>query len=176
MDIRTGYSVPLGKLQKDTSLSDVFSGQVPIMLDIGGKLIPELFLGGYLGLGFGGAAKDNCASCAAVGLHLGIEAQYHILPGGQVNPWLGYGLGFESAALSDGSTSVGWGGFQFARFMGGADFRINRVFGVGPFVDLSMGTYTKVNVDTGSTTTKGDITETALHEWLTFGVRFVFFP
>jgi len=178
MDIRTGYSVPLGKVQKDLKMSDVFSGQVPIMVDIGGKPIPELFIGGYLGLGFGstGGKEDNCPSCAAVGLHLGVQAQYHILPAGQVNPWIGYGLGFESAALANDNASIGWGGFQFARFMGGADFRIDRVFGVGPFVDLSMGTYTKMSIESGNLTSKEDVTDTAMHQWLTFGVRFVFFP
>jgi hypothetical protein len=71
---------------------------------------------------------------------------------------------------------MGWGGFQFARFMGGADFRISRVFGVGPFVDLSMATYTRQTTEIDGVSVKADITESAVHEWLTFGVRFVFFP
>ena len=178
MAIRTGYSVPLGKVRQGANMSDTVSGQVPILLDIGGKLIPELFLGGYLGLAFGGPAglsKDQCPNCSAAGIHVGIEAQYHILPAGSVNPWIGYGLGFESLALTD-NASVGWGGFQFARFMGGADFRINRIFGVGPFVDLAMGTYSKQSTEIGGVTANEDISETAVHQWLTFGVRFVFFP
>jgi hypothetical protein len=179
MDIRTGYSVPMGKLRKDVDLSDAFGGQVPIMLDIGGKVIPELFIGGYLGLALGGAGgrmKEQCPNCSAAGFHIGVEAQYHILPAGKVNPWIGYGIGIESGAVGDGSKSVAWGGFQFARLMGGADFRINRVFGVGPFVDLAMGSYSTENIDTGTVSSKTDIAESAVHSWLTFGVRFVFFP
>ena len=178
MAIRTGYSVPFGKVRTGANMSDTVSGQVPILLDIGGKLIPELFLGGYLGLAFGGAAgtsKDLCPNCTAAALHLGIEAQYHFLPRGSVNPWLGYGLGFESLALAD-DASIGWGGFQFARLMAGVDFRINRIFGVGPFADLAMGTYSKQNTEIRGVTINEDIGETAMHQWLTFGVRFVFFP
>jgi len=182
MDIRTGYSLPMGKVQSGptggvgvgSNMSDWFGGQVPFIVDIGGKVIPELFIGGYFGLGIGGAGgqlKDNCPNCNSVGLHFGAEVQYHILPAGFVNPWIGYGLGFESSAVGD-SSSIGFGGFEFARFMGGADFRINRVFGVGPFVDLSMATYSTVS--DGDTSVS--IPETATHEWLTLGVRFVFFP
>lgn len=180
MDIRTGYSVPMGSAQANVDLSNMVSGQVPIFVDIGAKLIPQLFIGGYFGLGIGGAggtSKDACNAngwdCSAVTVHIGVEAQYHILPAGFVNPWVGYGLGYESLGLATSkngvtnSTSVG--GFEFARFMGGADFRVSRVFGVGPFVDLSMATYSSGS--NGAT-----IQNTATHEWLTLGARFVFFP
>jgi hypothetical protein len=183
MDIRTGYSVPMGKLAEGQKLSDTTSGQVPIIVDIGAKVIPELFVGGYLGLGFGGAGgatanscDANGVDCVSVSLSLGIEAQYHILPAGQVNPWIGYGLGYQSLAMgaSKGgvSSSISYGGFEFARLMGGVDFRVSRVFGVGPFVDLSMASYGRIsNGDTSI-----DIPETAMHQWLTLGARFVFFP
>jgi hypothetical protein len=190
MDLRTGYSIPLGTavsspIVSDASslkMSDLASGQVPFIIDIGAKVIPELFLGGYFGLGFGGeagavkaACDANGGGCVSVSIHLGVEAQYHILPGGSANPWLGYGIGFESLAVSQGgsgSDSIGLGGFEFARFMGGVDFRVNRVFGVGPFVDLSLGRYSTVSANSVST----DLTSPVTHEWLTLGARFVFFP
>jgi hypothetical protein len=192
MDVRTGYSVPMGKLfgssdqqgaASGMKLSDLVSGQVPFIVDIGGKLIPELFLGGYFGLAFGGAggsAKRACdvggESCVAVGIHLGIEVQYQIRPAAFVDPWVGYGLGIESLGVSaarGGTTeSIGYGGFEFARLMAGVDFRVTRVFGVGPFVDLSLAQYTSENVGSQSAT----LQNTAMHQWLTLGARFVFFP
>lgn len=195
MDIRTGYSVPMGhltghqvtsdelSLAPDTKLSDTVSGQVPFIVDIGAKVIPELFLGGYFGLAFGGAGgatQRACdlagTSCASVGIHLGVELQYQIRPAAVVDPWIGYGLGVESLAVSEArggtSDSIGYGGFEFARLMAGVDFRVTRVFGVGPFVDLSMAQYSSVNVRSQSTS----IENTATHEWLTLGARFVFFP
>ena len=106
-------------------------------------------------------------------LHIGIEAQYHILPAGAVNPWIGYGLGWESLSMSTSAGGVtrssSISGFEFARLMGGVDFRVSRVFGVGPFVDLSMATYSSAS--NGAT-----INDTGTHEWLTLGARFVFFP
>jgi len=191
MDIRTGYSLPMGKANgpmpvvglPEQQLSDISSGQVPLFVDIGAKVIPELFIGGYFGLAFGGAGGTtkaacelNRVDCLTVDVHFGVEAQYHILPAGQVNPWIGYGLGFESFALgrSVGGVTVseGYSGFEFARFMAGVDFRLSRVVGVGPFADLAMTSFGSYNP--GSTSVS--LPETGVHEWLTLGVRVVFFP
>jgi hypothetical protein len=180
--LRTGYSVPLGNTALGTKLSDTTGGQVPLIVDVGAKLIPELFLGGYFGFGIGGDAGDvqrlcnmNGGGCVSADVIAGIEAQYQILPGGSADPWLGYGVGIESIALSTGSNdnnSVTYTGWQFARLSGGVDFRLTRTFGIGPFADLSLGKYSSI--------TQGPISATLAnqeqHEWLTIGARFVFFP
>jgi hypothetical protein len=175
--LRTGYSLPLGKAENDLDMSDLASGQVPIFIEIGGKPIPYLFLGGYMGFGFGGPAgflKDACGGrCSAASFRIGVEGQAHILPGALANPWVGYGIGLESVAVGTSSDdSIGFAGVEFARFSAGVDFRLTKVFGLGPFVDLSMGNYSSISA--GDLT--ADIPKTSMHEWLTFGARFVFFP
>lgn len=191
LGLRTGYSIPMGKLAdgENSEMSEFTTGQVPLLIDIGGKVIPNLFVGGYLGLGFGGAAgntADLCdaadASCVAISFRLGIEAIFSFLPDGAINPWIGYGIGREATGVGgsnddDQESTVTYSGWEFARFMVGADFRINRTFGVGPFVDYSLGSYSTVSVtnDPGADA-DNDIDETAMHQWLTFGARFVFFP
>jgi hypothetical protein len=181
--IRTGYSLPMGELRAGRELSSLASGQLPVIVDVGVKLVPSLFLGVYLGLGFGGvagAAKNSCAvanaECEVAGFHLGIEAQYHFLPAGSVNPWLGYGLGYESSSaarrVAGTTTTMTLSGVEFARLMAGVDFRLTRVLGAGPFVDLSMASY---NTYTNGSTAM-DFSDTSTHQWLTLGARFVFFP
>ena len=188
--LRTGIAIPFGELDKGEKMSDFTSVQVPLIVDVGGKVIPELFLGGYFGFGFGGPGgelADVCSagdgSCISVGLRLGIEAQYHILPGESVNPWLGYGIGFESLALSisnNGDTaSVGSGGLEFAHFMGGVDVRMSRVFGIGPFVDVALGRYSSFSTDDGDGSSIShdiDTSQRATHGWVMLGARMVFFP
>lgn len=196
MMIRTGYSLPMGNVSgnastPDTSdhfaMSDLVTGQVPFLFDIGGKVIPEIFLGGYTGFAFGGAAgraADACdasnASCIGIGFRLGAELQYHILPSEAVNPWVGYGIGLEatgvSASSGDEDETVSVSGFEFARFMAGVDFRLSRGVGVGPFVDLTMGSYSTLTQSVEGRSTSLDVAESALHEWLTLGVRLVIFP
>src|SRR5882757_871929 len=101
MALRTGYSVPMGHATGAAGgeMSNAYSGQVPIFVEIGGKPIPNLFIGGYLGLGFGGAAggfDTFCstfnATCVAVDARFGAEIQYHMLPDQMANPWIGYGI------------------------------------------------------------------------------------
>lgn len=190
MAIRTGVSVPFGDMYKDSKLSDFSSVQVPLLVDLGGKPIPQLFLGGYLGPSFGGAGGElakRCdavnSSCVGVSFRLGVEAQVHLMPQSFTNLWLGYGIGFESIAIgssgSNGSTATtGVSGVELAHFMGGVDLRINRVFGIGPYVDVALGHYTSFNYDTGSGRGSLNIEndERRTHGWLTLGARFVFFP
>jgi hypothetical protein len=191
MALRTGVAIPFGEIDKGEKMSDFTSVQVPLIVDVGAKVIPQLFLGGYFGFGFGGAGgdlADSCsassASCVSVGLRIGIEAQYHILPRGSVNPWLGYGIGYESLALSIGNdsrdtASVGSGGLEFAHFMAGADVRLSRGFGIGPFVDVALGRYSTFSTDLGNGhTISSDIddSERATHGWAMLGARMVFFP
>jgi hypothetical protein len=190
MALRTGYSIPMGKANgsADGDMSNSFSGQVPIFVEIGGKPIRHLFVGGYLGLGFGGTAGDlntlcstSGTTCMAIGARFGAEVQFHAIPEGTANPWIGYGIGYESTGVSitsGGQTgTVSDNGFEFAHFMGGVDFRLSRAFGIGPFLGLSIGQYRRYRVElTGRPTREGDIPDQATHEWISAGARFVFFP
>jgi hypothetical protein len=75
---------------------------------------------------------------------------------------------------------VSAGGFEFAHFMAGLDFRLTRVVGIGPFADFAIGQYSRTSSETtiNGVTVKsdGDIQNTALHEWLTIGAKFTIFP
>jgi len=190
MALRTGISIPMGKAEGGSGgdMSNSFAWQVPLFVEIGGKPNRFLFIGGYLGLGFGGTAGDLqaiCSSsgtnCTAISVRGGFEIQYHIVPDGTANPWIGYGIGYESSGVSmtsGGQTgSISDNGFEFANFMGGIDFRLSRTFGIGPFLSLSIGQYRKFRSEIlGRATLEGDITDKATHEWLSAGARFVFFP
>jgi hypothetical protein len=180
---RSGYSQPVGKAWQGHSMSDVASGQVPILLDIGGKPIPSLFLGLSGGFAFGGShgfTKAACrvggGGCSTESFHLGIAGHWHFLPGGWLDPWVGLGIGLESLTVAeskDGSLkSTSLSGVEFGHLLGGADWRPTRHFGVGPFLDVSLGRY--ASVKTGSATK--DISDKALHSWVTLGVRFVLLP
>jgi hypothetical protein len=191
LGLRTGFALPMGKFDEeaDGEMSNIYAGQVPIIADIGGKIGKYVFLGGYLGLGIGGtgdllspACDLSGASCATVTFRSGIEVEYNFLPDRLANPWIGYGFGYESssAAISvpgrSDRTFTGVG-IEYGHFMAGLDFRLGRVFGLGPFIDFSVGEYLRAHIDIGnSTAIDGTLAQTAVHEWLALGVRGVFFP
>ena len=66
-------------------------------------------------------------------------------------------------------------GFQFLVLEAGGDFKATPALAVGPFVNFALGKYTTYSSSVTSNTTSqdrsGDLQDTGLHEWLTFGVR-----
>lgn len=189
MALRSGFALPLGKATggEGGDMTDLTKGQVPVIVELGGKVVPNLFLGGYLGLSGGlaaGEADDLCDAgdydCYVTGIRAGLQGHFQLNPHGTMNPWIGYGIGYESLRLTisgDEDGSVSRSGPEYARVMGGLDFRFSRGFGFGPFVDVSIGKYTSYTNDLpGEDKDEGDIPQTATHEWVTVGARFVFFP
>jgi hypothetical protein len=168
-------------------MSNIFSGQMPIMLDIGGKIGRHWFLGGYVGLGLGGTAgdfatlcSDASATCVAISFRIGTIVEYNFLPSGRVNPWLGFGAGMEyntvSMSGSNGSGSITGIGVEIAQLLAGVDFRLSRGFGIGPYIAFSVGTYVKLSVDDNGTVTDAPIDTPGWHGWVTIGARMTFFP
>ena len=190
MALRGGYAHPLGRASgaSDGKMSDVTTGQIPVIVELGGKVVPNLFLGGYLGIAGGLAAgnlDDLCDEadydCYALGIRAGLEGHFQLVPHGRTNPWIGYGIGYETLTVSmsdgDDTGSFSVSGPEYARVMAGLDFRLSRGFGLGPFLDVSIGKYTQYKDDPpGGESDDGDIPKTGMHEWVTVGARFVFFP
>lgn len=198
---RTGYAVALGKVQDnpEIELNDGVKGQVPLWFDIGART-QHLFFGAYTQYGFA-ILKEDCDRAFGLGsfqvnfdckmrdIRLGAQLHFHFLPDEDIDPWLGYGFGYEwlkgkgslSGSLGDYDGSVSLRGFEFANFQGGVDFRVADSFAVGPFISVSLGKYskftTKCDPDSACNETTADIddtADTALHEWLFFGLRGVF--
>jgi hypothetical protein len=186
MAFRTGYAVPLGEADSGESMGDLFSGQVPFHLEIGGKTSPWVFLGGYLTVGIGGVdgrTQSICSqglSCATATVRAGFEIIGYATPAGKMTPWFGYGIGFESTAIAlsgpGGDATISASGPEFARLMSGIDFRFSKGFGGGFFVDLSLAQYTHMEVTGPGVSRSQDVANKAFHEWLALGVRGVVFP
>jgi hypothetical protein len=168
-----------------------FALQVPFFAEVGVKVHRMIFFGAYGAFSVGGASSSfanaqgctptSARSCGALGLRVGLEMQVHFKPEALVNPWVGYGLGFESeqAGASGGGappTGESFTGFEFARLGGGIDLRVNRYFGIGPFAEIDFGTYTQEHVQGADKTVDSSLPNTALHEWFTLGIRAVVFP
>ena len=195
--LRSGLSFPIGSISGGPSptnasasdaLSNYFSTQIPIHIDVGWKIIPSLFLGLYTSFSFGSAgdvfSANQCPgstrSCGTSAIRLGVEIQYDFQPAERLNPWVGYGFGFESsgASASGGGVNVGetFTGLELARLEGGLDWRVSRTFGVGPFGNLALGEYSHEHVQGTNGTADASIPTKALHAWLTLGIRGVLFP
>jgi hypothetical protein len=196
---RTGYAIPSGSIDGDSGdplgnpLSNYTSGVIPFWFDAGYRLAwPSIFVGGYFQYGVGlGAGNDgqSPSACSAAGLScsahvimVGLQAQWHILPSGTLDPWVGLGIGMEFASASEsgssipsgasGSTTISASGWDYQIIQGGLDIHLVRDFSFGPFIMFAVGEYsTESQSSSHGGSQSVTINSNALHEWVTLGVR-----
>ena len=89
---------------------------------------------------------------------------------------LARGIGLAWLSAGDDGQDMSLRGFDFAHFLVGLDVRLSRSFGIGPFVDFSVGSYSHREIDTPSGRIDEDIRGRAFHHWLLVGPRFVLLP
>jgi outer membrane protein len=177
ISLRMGYATSFWGLRstpaQDVSASaadigDVTRGMVPFQLDLGWRIDPRWFVGVYGQYGFGLVKNEACpvGSCSAGDVRLGLEVNYHFRPLAVVDPWVGLGAGWELLHFSGPAGSVDFNGAELANLTGGVDFKIAPALGVGPFVTLSAGEFTRYP--------RADLVGKAVHFWLTFGLRSAF--
>jgi len=186
--VRAGTAHPAGNIAgwyEAIFIGDSVRHQVPLSIVAGYKPIPYLFLGAYLTYapGFAGDLYEKVcetSSCAFHTVRAGAEARISILPKSIVNPWLGYGLGYERtwwSVESDGElVDCSLDGFQYFHLLFGLDVRFHEILGVGPYLDLAQGTYLHRGVETPRYEWSDNIANPELHLWFTAGLQGVVFP
>jgi hypothetical protein len=208
LGLRIGVGLPLGDASGAASdgMSNTIAAEIPIWFDAGYRFTPNWYLGAYFmyGVGFLGSDATNtngaiattlgapCGqlsiSCSIHDMRAGIDAAYHILPGGGFDPWLGLGVGYEWLAGNisyhdvgnniDQSFGVGDKGWEFVNIQAGLDIKkVLPNLGFGPFVAFTFSEYSDAEVPAVNLNTRvignssESIQNTSLHEWLMFGVR-----
>jgi outer membrane protein W len=190
--LRLGVGFPLGHEGEtagetsDDKLSSDLKAIIPIAIDAGYRINPNVYVGVLFQYGFGIVATDNnptCASgsgvsCSGSDLRLGVDLHFHFAPGQSFDPWLGVGAGYEWLSLDATAGGVDAGatatGFEFGNVQLGGDIPVAPNFAIGPFVSLSFGEYGDVSFSQGGASMDMTITSKSFHEWLEFGVRGVY--
>jgi len=193
---RLGYALPMGKLGStattpaataNDNLPDAVTGMVPIWFDIGYRINPSFYVGGFFQYGFAFVNKDKSVecnqgvSCSAHDIAVGANFHYHILPAAPFDPWVGAGIGYEILGLGlNGNllgrpidTSGSITGLQFLSLQAGGDFKAAPDVAIGPFIGFAIGEFTGYSLtdNPSGLTVSGDLNDTGMHEWLTIGVR-----
>lgn len=190
LGLRLGYGLPMGDAVKSQpgasgAMTDAISHMIPIWLDVGYMVTPNVMLGAYGQYAFVSLKDSVCqgaSSCSANDIRFGVQAQYQIMPGQPMNPWIGLGVGYEMLSLSaSGDSIIGhvdatekFKGLEFANLQAGLDFLAAPGIGVGPFVSLSFGEYSSISETLNGQSQSSSSFDKAFHEWLTLGVRGAF--
>lgn len=160
---RLGYAFPMGEIGEGLKLGDAYSSQIPLQLDVGFKVTPALTLGGYFGFGFAQVDED-CGDCSGRVYRVGAQLEY-TFKSASMAPWVGAGIGYEWASITDDDAELKFSGFEYLNLQGGLDWRVGGKAMVGPFALVSFGRY--------STFADEDIPGEAktFHQWFQIGVR-----
>ena len=191
---RLGVGIPFGKLDgrdKDNeSINSFISATVPIWLDAGYRFNGRFYLGAYAILAPGITNGSNCTECSAANYRIGVNGHVHFIPEGTLDPYIGFGAGYEVISLSRknvplqnaaGQTALGTvdltaKGWEVANLQFGMDIRVTDLVRIRPFISLGLDITTKAGATIGSTTSEVTDLDTTVHEWLSFGVGGVFNP
>ncbi|HEU4409342.1 MAG TPA: hypothetical protein VFS43_29050 [Polyangiaceae bacterium] len=182
--IYLGGSGASGHLNANRSMRSEVDGAAIFGAELQFNLVPKFTLGGYLELG-GVTRNGHCPSgvdeCGDGIFRLGLSGHYHARPGKGVDPWFGVGAGITALGFSDklydGSRkNVTYVGFDLLNLQAGLDFRLGRVFSLGPYIAFNNGVYTGVATeargDAGGRTRDSDrLASPTWHTWTTLGVR-----
>ena len=174
---RLGYGIPMGDSVKDAKMSDGVKSQIPIWIDAGYRIDDSLMAGLYFSYGLVQLADDACpdgVDCSASDIRVGLQGQYHLMPGEGFDPWLGLLVGYEMAKskfeAGGVSGSGGMNGLEFG-IQGGGDFPVSEGLTVGPFLSFTMGQYSSMSADPEPAGFESSIEDKAMHQWLILGVR-----
>jgi len=188
LGLRSGYAIPFGNTFSATkggsppSITDAINGAIPFWFDVGYRFNPNMYVGGYVQYAIGFINNGDRFGCSMSGVScslnivmFGADFHYHVMPDGVLDPWVGVGVGYEIFTLSASSqvmsSSVGGNGIQFFNVQAGADYKVMPNLGIGPFVMFGLGQYSSCSLSVPSRPPGCSVQETALHEWLTFGLR-----
>jgi len=184
--IRLSAQIPAGNLEPGVTLASLLGPRVHLAFDLGSKVSPYFFVGGYIGMSYGlegSSFSEICgatdsygdgASCQAESADGGLVLIATLAPSRLVDPWVGVTVGYEVQGLNYAGASGLLTGVS-PTLLTGVDFRIrNRehkgLLSVGPYVGLTAQKYLTASLDGMSIDPSGG----PFHAWLHFGLRLTF--
>jgi hypothetical protein len=187
-----GLSIPMGDVASSVAMDEYIQRAIPLEVSLRAALAPQLTGGAYLNYAPGTLNDDLDSSCPAgetcsiYTWGFGVMGEYALgAPaegGGGFIPFIGARAGLSWMTLKeelDGDwAKAGFKGWEFG-VQGGIDTPISETATIGGFVGLTVGQYNTVFVafsDSSIGDDSMDITDTAMHQWLTIGVRGKFGP
>lgn len=178
MGFRLGLGFPGGELEDGLDLGDDVELAVPFLFQLGGAFAQDrMSVEGFFELSpmvLTDEVSDGCellgagADCAAAGLRIGALFSYRFMPE-RSTPWVGGALAWETLTETVEDSFVGDADWTYSGYnvelMGGYDFKLGRVFALGPYASFQFGEFTDLSGDLDYDPNAG------MHTWLQLGVR-----
>lgn len=188
--VRVGYATGAGRVMVGETLRSQVSGALPFWLDVGYRLTPEWFVGGYgqYGLGISSrTSRSECPGCQVSWVRFGLQVQYRFLQGARHNLWAGLGVGQEFLNVNiseERRSSRSTSGFELANLQFGTEWQPLPGLGLGPYFSTAFGVFTSRNercereaeCRIAERDVRLNLDPAVLHVWTSLGLRVVALP
>lgn len=166
---KAGVARPFGDIGNGQKLADLVEWAFPLEAQAQLRIAKQLSVGAYARYAATVLAR-RCSGCTADDVGFGALVEWRFSEKREGGPWIGVFAGYErlkaetqvTGAPKATSTTSGFEGGA----SGGVDFEVGGL-GVGPYVSLSFGEFSRVKTDAGSSS----IASKGLHGQLAGGVR-----
>jgi hypothetical protein len=184
--VRMSAQIPSGSLENGVRFASLLGPRIHVAFDLGSKVSPYFFVGGYLGMSYGlegssfsdlcGASdgSGNSPTCQAESADGGLVLIATLAPARLMDPWIGITVGYEVQGLNfAGMTGVLTGVSPTA--LTGVDFRLrnreHRSFmSLGPYVGVTAQKYLSAKLDGSAIGASSE----PIHTWFHLGIRITF--
>jgi hypothetical protein len=176
--VRLAYAGAMGDAFSDKPLGDLYGSAIPVWIELGRNVRPNLFVGVYGQYGFAQISDVACPSgaglsCSGRTIRAGAEVVYRLSSAAGLVPWVGAGVGYEWASFqlsSDGERlRRSMSGFELLNLQVGGDVRAAPRLKAGPFVGVSFARFGSVKGPGFSRDVSSS--DKSFHSWVQLGVR-----
>lgn len=140
LTLAVGYSQGFGDVKKGQAASLTQMGQegAGLQLGVGYRFEPRLMIGFYgEAAGYDPGSRTDKNGDVYSGA-AGVQAQWHFIPYGQLDPWIGVGAGWRGYWVrEDDAETYSMQGVDALRLQAGVDYRIAPTFSLSPLLSLS---------------------------------------
>jgi len=138
LGVGAGYSQGVGDIGGNSpTLTDLSHAGGEIQLNVGCRINPNWLVGVY---GSGGKFSTGNAVSGDSDIYsatAGVQANYHLLPYQQWDPWIGLGAGWRGHWISQPAGTDSRHGLDVARLQVGVDYRVNPQLSIAPYLGAS---------------------------------------
>ena len=139
--IGAGYAQGFGDIgATQRSLTDLGSAGGELNVGIGYRIDRHWLIGAY-GSGSKYATGDFTNGADVWSATAGLQANVHLLPDDQWDPWVGLGSGWRGYWVKHAGGTDSRHGWDIARLQAGVDYRVSPEFAVSPYVGAGLTTF-----------------------------------
>jgi len=137
-----GYSQPTGDVASGSpTLGDIAGPGASVELSIGWRINPNFLVGAY-GTGAWFSTGDNAGSALnSWSTTAGVQGNYHILPGNDLDPWIGLGAGWRGYWVNRPEGRDARHGVDLARLQIGVDIPVVTGVSISPFAGATASLF-----------------------------------